>query len=423
MRRIGLITLLCSIHSLFGQNNVLNTWAFHEHSDTNIFLSIGSLDRTVQSSLNAGKWVDGTVTRPNVGVFDIRDNELLTVAYSTPKLEIGYTTGLTSIHSRNLGGEEFNSMLRGVYESDTLRLNVLSDQRSSVISHQLRFTRKSSHTIAQVILSGHQVNSYQSAAINGYIVKNGQTYEGHYTTDAYRYNGQLLYLGSVEDQLESAMSWGDSVRITGIINEPLLPSLGIRLVHRPTEFTQFQLLISGITPARSMPMTLRQDSVNFELAPSGIPTYNLFSEEEILALNNQYEYRRNKILESDTVKSMNLIPFSAYLAYRVQIEPLLYLNFSGGVERYLDTEYYVANVLAERKYQNDLHLQLGISNYIYNQTIKPNFSAGVRAKISDKLTLMAYSSAITSIPYLNYSAVPRWTNRYHLNVTLQYQLL
>jgi hypothetical protein len=113
----------------------------------------------------------------------------------------------------------------------------------------------------------------------------------------------------------------------------------------------------------------------------------------------------------------------AYLAYRVQIEPLLFLNFSGGYERYLGAEFYAVNMLAERKYQNDLHLQLGISTYIYNQTIRPNISAGVRTKLSEKLTLMAFSSATTSIPYLSYTAIPRWTNRYHLNATLQYQLL
>jgi hypothetical protein len=202
-----------------------------------------------------------------------------------------------------------------------------------------------------------------------------------------------------------------------------MPSLGIRLVHRPTEFTQFQLFISGITPNKIVPMDFRSDSVNFVLEPSGIPTYQLFNEEKILELNNQYEYRRNKIKDNDTTQSINFIPYSAYLAYKVQIEPLLFLNFSGGVERYLGTEFFVANILAERKYQNDLYVQVGISNYIYNQTIKPNLSAGIRAKISEKFTLMAYSSAATSIPYPNYNMIPRWTNRYHLNVTLHYQLL
>lgn len=422
MGSIRLIIPLLFCHLMFGQNNVLNTWAFHEHQDTNVYLSLGSLDRTLQSSLNVGKWVDGTAPR-DVGAFDLRDNELLTIAYSTPKVELGFTTGMTSLHSRSLGANEFNSLLRGVYEGDTLPLTTVKDVRSSVITHQLKFTRKSSHTIAQLIVSGHQLNSYQSANIAGYIVKSGQTYEGRYTANTMRYNNHLMYQGTAEDQLQNSMSWGDSVRITSITRQPLVPSLGIRLVHRPTEFTQFQLLISGITSARSLPMVFRSDSVNFVLEPSGIPTYTLFNEEEILELNNQYEYRRNKEKENDTTQLINPIPYSAYLAYRVQIEPLLFLNFSGGVERYLGTEFFVANILAERKYQNDLYLQLGISNYIYNQTIKPNLSAGIRAKISDKLTLMAYSSAATSIPYPNYTAIPRWTNRYHLNVTLQYQLL
>lgn len=423
MTRLGFIFLLLCSQISFGQNNVLNTWAFHEHSDTNIYLSLGSLDRTMQSSMNAGRWVDGTTNAAQVNVFDVRDSELLTFAYSTPKAEIGFTTGMSSLHSRSLGGDEFNSLLRGQYDGDTLFMNNLNDVRSSIITHQLKFTAKSSHTIAQLILSGHQINSYQKADINGIIVRSGQTYEGHYTANSIRFNNQLLYQGSVEDQLQNAMSWGDSVRITSITRQPLLPSLGIRLIHRPTQYTQFQLLVSGITPLRSTAMVYRSDSVNFELRPSGIPTYRLFSEEEVLELNNQYEYRRNRITETDTTESINLIPYSAYLAYRVQIEPLLFLHFAGGVERYLGTEFYVANILAERKYQNDLYLQLGLSNYIYNQTIKPNLSAGIRAKISEKLTLMAYSSAATSIPYPNYTSVPRWTNRYHLNVTLQYQLL
>jgi len=423
MKRVYLIPILLFAQLMVGQNNVLNTWAFHEHQDTNFFLSLGSLDRTFQSSMNAGKWVDGTASKNDVGVFDLRDNELLTIAYSTPKSEIGFSTGMTSIHSRTLGPSEFNSLLRGIYVGDTLPLTNMMDIRSSIITHQLKFTKKSNHTIAQLIVSGHQINSYQKASLNGIIVKNGQTYEGHYTADAMRYNNQLLYQGSVEDQLQNSMSWGDSVRITSITRQPLMPSLDIRLVHRPTEFTQFQLFISGITPNRIVPMDFRSDSVNFVLEPSGIPTYQLFNEEKILELNNQYEYRRNKIKDNDTTQSINLIPYSAYLAYRVQIEPLLFLNFSGGVERYLDTEFFVANVLAERKYQNDLYVQVGISNYIYNQTIKPNLSAGIRAKISEKFTLMAYSSAATSIPYPNYNMIPRWTNRYHLNVTLQYQLL
>lgn len=423
MNRLGFISLLLCSQISFGQNNVLNTWAFHEHGDTNIYMSLGSLDRTMQSSMNAGSWVDGTTKSAQVNVFDIRDNELLTFAYSTPKAEIGFTTGMSSLHSRSIGGNEFNSLLRGQYNGDTLFMNNINDVRSSIITHQLKLTTKSSHTIAQLILSGHQINSYQQAGINGIIVRSGQTYEGHYTANSMRFNNQLLYQGSVEDQLQNTMSWGDSVRITSITRQPLLPSLGIRLIHRPTQYTQFQLLVSGITPLRSTAMVYRSDSVNFELRPSGIPTYRLFNEEEVLELNNQYEYRRNRITEIDTTESFNLIPYSAYLAYRVQIEPLLFLHFAGGVERYLGTEFYVANILAERKYQNDLYLQLGISNYIYNQTIKPNLSAGIRAKISEKLTLMAYSSAATSIPYPNYTSVPRWTNRYHLNVTLQYQLL
>jgi len=423
MKRLHSSILILVTNVCLGQNTVLNTWAFHEHEDTNVFISIGAIDRTVQSDISAGRWFDGTTERSVVGVFDLRDRELLNLSYSTPHAEIGFSTDLTSFHNRNIGGDEFNGLFRGVYTNDTLSIGKLEDTRFSQVSHNLKFTRKLSHTIAQIIISGHQVNAFQNAFIKGQIVKNGEIYEGQYIGNSFRLNNQLSYLGTVEDQLEKNLSWGDSVRITTIINAPLIPSIGFRLVHRPTEFTEFQLLVSGLSNMKKRTLVYQSDSVNFQCIPTGIPTYNLFAEEEILTLNNQFEYRRNRLNESDSSVSMNVVPFKAYLAYRVQIEPLLFLNFSGGYERILNTEYYIANVLAERKYQNDLHLQLGISNYIYNQTIKPNLSAGIRSKISERLTLMAYTSAATSIPFLSYDAVPRWTNRYHLSATLQYQLL
>ena len=59
MKTGKLILLLLLAQFSYGQNNVLNTWAFHEHSDTNIFLSIGALGRTVQSNITAGTWYDG----------------------------------------------------------------------------------------------------------------------------------------------------------------------------------------------------------------------------------------------------------------------------------------------------------------------------------------------------------------------------
>lgn len=423
MKTGKLILLMILAQFSYGQNNVLNTWAFHEHSDTNIFLSIGALGRTVQSNITAGTWYDGTFNASKAGAFDLRDRELLNIAYSTPTSEIGFTTSLMSIHAREVGKNEFNGLLRGDLGGDTLGMNTLVDTRHSMVSHHLKLTKKLGHTIAQLELSGYQLNTYQQAAINGRIVRNDEVYLGEYTSNTIRYNGQLNYLGAAEDQLKSAMSWGDSVRITSIISQPLIPSLGFRLIHRPTEFTQFQLLVSGLTARRETRLSFKSDSVNFRCEPSGIPTYTLFSEENILQLNNQFEYRRNNIAQNDTLTYLSVIPLKAYLAYRVQIEPLLFLNFSGGYERYLGAEFYAVNMLAERKYQNDLHLQLGISTYIYNQTIRPNISAGVRTKLSEKLTLMAFSSATTSIPYLSYTAIPRWTNRYHLNATLQYQLL
>ena len=423
MKRLLTSILILTINVCLGQNNVLNTWAFHEHEDTNVFISIGAIDRTLQSDISAGKWFDGTTKRPVVSAFDLRNRELLNISYSTPGAEIGFSTELTSFHDRTMGGDEFNGLFRGVYTNDTLRIGTLEDTRFSQVSHNLKFTRKLGHTIGQIIISGHQINSFQNGFIEGQIIKNGENYEGRYTANSFRLNNQLSYLGTVEDQLEKNLSWGDSVRITTIVNTPLIPSLGMRVIHRPTEFTEFQLLISGLSNNKARTLKYQSDSINFQCIPTGIPTYNLFAEEEILTLNNQFEYRRNKLTESDSSISMNIVPFKAYLAYRVQIEPLVFLNFSGGYERVLNTEYYIVNFLAERKYQNDLHLQLGISNYIYNQTVKPNLSAGIRAKISDRLTLMAYTSAATSLPFLSYETVPRWTNRYHLSATLQYQLL
>jgi len=423
MKRLNSSILILITNFCLGQNTVLNTWAFHEHKDTNVFISIGAIDRTVQSDISAGRWFDGTTKRSFVGAFDLRDRELLNISYSTPKAEIGFSTDLTSFHNRNIGGDEFNALLRGLYTNDTLIIGNLEDTRFSQVSHNIKFTRKLGHTIAQIIISGHQVNAFQNSFIEGQIIKNGEIYEGRYTGNSFRLNNQLSYLGTVEDQLERNLTWGDSVRITTIVNTPLTPSIGFRLVHRPTEFTEFQLLVSGLSNMNERTLIYQSDSVNFQCIPTGIPTYNLFAEEEILTLNNQFEYRRNRLTESDSSVSMNVIPFKTYLAYRVQIEPLLFLNFSGGYEKILNTEYYIVNFLAERKYQNHLHLQMGISNYIYNQAIKPNLSAGIRSKISERLTLMAYTSAAISIPFLSYDSVPRWTNRYHLSATLQYQLL
>ncbi len=301
---VGLVFL-----SLFGksQNVLLNNWSIHQHQDTNIFLTVTAVDQFRHSNLSLGRWANGSLKNESRQVIasDIRNRELLRVSYSKPDFEIGLVTSQLSQHHKSIGGTEFNSLMSGIYpDNDTLSIQNLSAVFGSTITHSIEITKKGPKTILQLGINGSQINSLRRVTAKGVFVKNNFVYQGAYLSADAQYNEELSYLGSPEDVLSQSLKWTDSVRITSIANLPLLPSLNLHIVHRPTAFTEFHLRLEGLSLKSQLPMEYAQDSTSFKLYAGDIPYYDLFTEELPVILNNDDNYRR---FASSVVDNLTII--------------------------------------------------------------------------------------------------------------------
>ena len=420
---VGLVFL-----SLFGksQNVLLNNWSIHQHQDTNIFLTVTAVDQFRHSNLSLGRWANGSLKNESRQVIasDIRNRELLRVSYSKPDFEIGLVTSQLSQHHKSIGGTEFNSLMSGIYpDNDTLSIQNLSAVFGSTITHSIEITKKSPKTILQLGINGSQINSLRRVTAKGVFVKNNFVYQGAYLSADAQYNEELSYLGSPEDVLSQSLNWTDSVRITSIANLPLLPSLNLHIVHRPTAFTEFHLRLEGLSLKSQLPMEYAQDSTSFKLYAGDIPYYDLFTEELPVILNNDDNYRRFASSIVDTSLLYRPIPLKIMGAYKVKIEPLTTIAFGFSYAQYAPYSLIVMNALIERDYSDQLWLQGGISTTVIGTTIQPNLSLGVKAKLAKKIILYGHTNALLSFPYINSTLVPSWSSRFQLNATLQYQLL
>jgi hypothetical protein len=277
------------------QNILLNNWSIHEHPDTNIFLSLTAIDQFRHTNIEIGKWVTGSIINTNKEVLasDIRNRELLRFSYSKPDFEIGFSTSQLSQHHRVIGGVEFNGIMSGLYpDNDTMTVQSLSSLHRSTVTHSLEFTKKGPNTIFQLAINGSQINSLRNVSTRGEFIRNEFIYSGAYQTLDATYNEQLNYLGSPEEALGANLNWGDSVRITSILQLPLLPSLNFHIIHRPTEFTEFHLRMEGLSFQSQLPMRFASDSIRYVLRSGEIPNYETFTEELPLILDNDDNYRR-----------------------------------------------------------------------------------------------------------------------------------
>jgi len=417
---IGFVLTLAS----FGQNVLMNNWTIHHNTDTNIFITVTAMDQLRHSNTSVGKWYDGNVNNlKSIAAADVRNRELIRFSYSQPSSEISYVARLQSEHTLGMNGREFNGLMRGEYDNDSIFIRDLNSVHGSVITHSIEWTKKLGKTDLQLSFNGTQVNSLRTVQANGILMKNESMFRGDYTMESFFFNNELDYLGDSRDLLHSRLNWGDSLRQSTLVQLPLLPSMGFHIVHRPTEFTEFQLRLDGIAPESAITLKYAFDSTSYSMDAIGIPTYELFTEELPLNLNSNYTTLDSNLILKDTVVAFRSTPFRAQFAYKVQFEPLLTFGLSASYEKYRSLEYITFNALIERKYTNDVSLQVGISNYIYGITIQPNILVGVNAKVSDKLRFMAFSDAMLSYPHYQNTLVPRWSNRFSLNAVLQYQLL
>lgn len=408
------------------QNILLNNWSIHEHNDTNFFLSVTAIDQLRHSNISVRKWAEGSIAIDNRTVYasDLRNRELLRISYSRPDREIGFSTSQLSQHHKAIGGAEFNGLMSGLYPSnDTLGIQTLSSLHHSTVTHSLEFTKKWDNTIFQFALNGSQINSLRHVEAHGQFIKNEWVYSGAYQIRDDTYNGQLNYLGASEDVLTSRLNWSDSARITTILQLPLLPSVNFHIIHRPTEFTEFHLRLEGLSFQSQLPIRSASDSITFSLTSGAIPNYETFSEELPLLLNNDDNYRRFASSIRDTALFYKAIPLRIMGAYKVQIEPLATIAFGFSHTQYDLYSMTLLNTLVERSYNQDLLLQAGLSAAMIGANIQPNLCLGMKAKLANKITFFGHTNAALSLPYINSSLVPAWSNRIQLNATLQYQLL
>lgn len=424
---LHILFVLLTTTQLKSQNVLLNNWSIHEHQDTNIFLSVTAIDQMRYSNIGIGKWANGSIKNEKTTVFasDIRNRELLRISYSKPDFEIGYVTSQLSMHHKVIDGYAFNGLMSGQYPAnDTLNIQSLGSVHRSTVCHSLEFTKKSEKTILQLAINGSQINSLRQINTGGQFINNEFVYSGKYLTEDVSYNRQLDYLGSPEDALSSNLNWSDSVRITTIQQLPLLPSLNFHIIHRPTEFTEFQFRIEGVGFLSKLPVQIAYDSTSFKLPSGEIPNYETFTEELPVVLNSDYEYQRfGRRVINDTALSYRALPLRIMGAYKVQIEPLtsIVLNFS--YTKYDPYSLVMVNAMVQRKYNEDLLLQGGLCTAINGSKVQSNLSFGIKTRLANKITLFAHTHALLSLPYAGSTLVPAWINRYQINATLQYQLL
>jgi len=425
LSHIALFSLFCV--SAYSQNILLNNWSIHENTDTNFFLTITAIDQFRHSNIGIGRWANGSLQNINKQVVaaDLRNRELLRISYSKPDFELGFTTSQLSQHHKIIGGVEFNGLMSGHYPAnDTLNVQSLTSLHRSALTHSLEFTKKGAKTIFQLAINGSQINALRHVNTRGQFIRNEFIYSGAYQTLDATYNGQLNYLGSPEEVLGSNLNWGDSVRITTILQLPLLPSLNFHLIHRPTEFTEFHLRMEGLSFQSQLPVRFATDSITYKLSPGEIPNYETFTEELPLVLNNDDNYRRfdSKVV-NDTAILYRAIPLRVMGAYKVQIEPLTSVAFSFSYTKYDPYSLVLVNTLIERTYNDELRVQGGLSASVIGASVQPNLSLGIKAKLANKLTFFGHTNSLLSFPYINSTLVPSWSNRIQLNATLQYQLL
>lgn len=118
----------------FGQNAFINNWSIHNSNDTNIYLGFGTVDRLSISSVNYGKWVVPEYKRSsNVLAQSSQNRELLRFGISMPHREITYVNSLQSFQQKRFSSEEFNGLIHGIYNQDSIRLGMLSSLYSSLI--------------------------------------------------------------------------------------------------------------------------------------------------------------------------------------------------------------------------------------------------------------------------------------------------
>lgn len=417
--------LLCV--SAKSQNILLNNWSIHENTDTNFFLSVTAIDQFRHTNVEIGQWVKGSLKNPSKEIYasDVRSRELLRINYSKPDYEIGFATNLTSEHHKTIGGLEFNGMMSGIYPSnDTLNIQSLGSTHRSTVTHSLELTKKGPKTDIQLAINASQINALRRVSTSGQFIRNEFIYSGAYQILDESYNSQLNYLGAPEEVLGTNLNWGDSVRITTILQLPLLPSINFHVIHRPTQFTEFHLRMEGLSFQSQLPMRVASDSITFALTSGGIPNYETFTEELPLVLNNDDNYRRfdSKVV-NDTAISYRAIPLRIMGAYKVQIEPLTSVAFSFSYTKYDPYSLVLVNTLIERTYNDELRVQGGLSTSVIGASVQPNLSLGLKTKLANKLTFFGHTNALLSFPYINSTLVPSWSNRIQLNATLQYQLL
>ena len=417
--------LLCI--SAKSQNILLNNWSIHENTDTNIYLSVSAIDQFRHTNIGVGQWVKGSLKNPSKEIYasDVRNRELLRINYSKPNFEIGFATNQVSEHHKRIGGLEFNGVMSGIYPSnDTLDIQLLGSTHRSTITHSLEFTKKGPKTSVQLAINGSQINALRRISASGQFIRNEFIYSGAYKILDESYNSQLNYLGAPEEVLATNLNWSDSVRITTILQLPLLPSLNFHIIHKPTQFTEFHLRMEGLSFQSQLPMSVASDSITFNLRPREIPNYETFTEELPLVLNNDDNYRRfNSKVVNDTSISYRAIPLRIMGAYKVQIEPLTSVAFSISYTQYAPYSLVLINTLIERVYNEELRVQGGLSASVIGASVQPNLSLGLKTKLANKLTFFGHTNALLSFPYINSTLVPSWSNRIQLNATLQYQLL
>lgn len=408
----------------FGQNAFINNWSIHNSNDTNIYLGFGTVDRLSVSSVNYGKWVVPDYKRSsNVLAQSSQNRELLRFGISMPHREITYVNSLQSFQQKRFSSEEFNGLIHGIYNQDSIRLGMLSSLYSSLIEHRIEFTRKLESTTAQLRISASHINTFREEMASGFLHKNETTFQGSYETRSISYNGQLDYLGNLNDALRRDLTWRDSVRVTFFREIPVIPSLGVYLIHRPTEFTEFSLLIDGIAPQSSIKLNYREDSTNFELNTNLYSTRDLISEETTLVLNGDYFYNETPISNKDSVLPLRVVPLRIEAGYKVKVEPLLHLGFYASYFEYQNITYGRATFMMERTYNNENALQLGLTSYYMSNSLKPNISLGMRVRLAEKVMLYSFTDALLSAPWIDSDILPGWTNRFSINATIQCQLL
>jgi len=180
----------------------MNNWTIHHNTDTNIFITVTAMDQLRHSNTSVGKWYDGNVNNlKSIAAADVRNRELIRFSYSQPSSEISYVARLQSEHTWGMSGHEFNGLMRGEYDNDSIFIRDLNSVHGSVITHSIEWTKKLGKTDLQLSFNGTQVNSLRTVQANGILMKNESMFRGDYTMESFFFNNELDYLGDSRDLL------------------------------------------------------------------------------------------------------------------------------------------------------------------------------------------------------------------------------